>query len=679
MRETGVVRKRLLNELAAQYMPQARTFLGILKNQMQFGGLKQLTRRFTIADGTVFIVKSIFGQDSIVIGVPTAIAPLISPLLRFGRFLCLPINQDNTFGWGEPFIDGNGVPINPPLGTPGGLFPQVIIASGYEVLRHPQYSVTYGDTPVAAGTSDWRSAQFEYTLSWNGAAGRSFGAYAGSATELWYNGFKICDAPAAPIRGAAIKRLEVGGAEYHYLFCAYGELNIAVTALTFQEAYKFVQLGSWATALTSAVTPQTMFFNSSATAAAGVQFPISAANESLVVRVSLNQLFFVTLPEAGLGSLSTLFSLATETDPAYVYTDTRMVQQQSSPTSFYHEKIVTETSGYQTIAIDYDQDEELQCRRVNATRATGDYHDVFDENVTYVYQGDYRVYYTLGATQFDILRRMAALNVVLNVNASTRASFFTDTFAMQPRDGLAETVLIRKIYYLDLRKQVVLYNEYESTDPVLSLRSSLHFPTSNELFEYYTHRTQWVYGIKLDRGALGNSVTLAAYTDSELDNYPVDEHVVGGITSGTLYELGGDTVGYGVTFTGGGPIYDGAALSVPAIPGFCFDNETCDDPQNSGTFVTTGAFFTNPYTADIVATTSGQIAWSGEALFYSIAVPEQLTKRLIHDLFSGAVLGASMYDTSGISRYVSQIGTRAPAELLSVPDPKAHFTAIGVL
>ncbi len=67
MREDGPVRFRFEGaaEAAQGYIGQARTLLGILKNQMRLGGLQQLSREITLSDGTRLFCQSVFGQDTI--------------------------------------------------------------------------------------------------------------------------------------------------------------------------------------------------------------------------------------------------------------------------------------------------------------------------------------------------------------------------------------------------------------------------------------------------------------------------------------------------------------------------------------------------------------------------------------------------------------------------------------
>lgn len=70
MRDTGVAFKTLEGTEALPYMGLARTFLGILKNQMQFDGMQQGKWTRTLEDGTVIVVQSTMGTDKISISVP---------------------------------------------------------------------------------------------------------------------------------------------------------------------------------------------------------------------------------------------------------------------------------------------------------------------------------------------------------------------------------------------------------------------------------------------------------------------------------------------------------------------------------------------------------------------------------------------------------------------------------
>jgi uncharacterized membrane protein len=71
-REIGPARVRLSGDGAQAFIGVARTQMGILKELMSFGGLPQLSRTVTMADGTVINVSSVFGQDTIRITRPVA-------------------------------------------------------------------------------------------------------------------------------------------------------------------------------------------------------------------------------------------------------------------------------------------------------------------------------------------------------------------------------------------------------------------------------------------------------------------------------------------------------------------------------------------------------------------------------------------------------------------------------
>src|SRR5882724_1823957 len=71
-RETGVIRKFFAGDRQAAegYVDIARKELGILKEQMSFNNLQVLRRTVQLSDGTIIIVRSIFGQDDVFITVP---------------------------------------------------------------------------------------------------------------------------------------------------------------------------------------------------------------------------------------------------------------------------------------------------------------------------------------------------------------------------------------------------------------------------------------------------------------------------------------------------------------------------------------------------------------------------------------------------------------------------------
>jgi len=52
-------------DTAKALLPTSRKFLVQLKNDMKYNDLKQNQRTIKMADGVVFKVKSIFGQDTI--------------------------------------------------------------------------------------------------------------------------------------------------------------------------------------------------------------------------------------------------------------------------------------------------------------------------------------------------------------------------------------------------------------------------------------------------------------------------------------------------------------------------------------------------------------------------------------------------------------------------------------
>lgn len=70
MKEHGVIRRRVSGPEAAPYMNVARNLLGMVKQQIQFGGLSQLSRTVDLPNGVRITVMSIFGQDEVRISVP---------------------------------------------------------------------------------------------------------------------------------------------------------------------------------------------------------------------------------------------------------------------------------------------------------------------------------------------------------------------------------------------------------------------------------------------------------------------------------------------------------------------------------------------------------------------------------------------------------------------------------
>lgn len=78
MRETGPIRADFFGDIdtAKAHLGHARTLLGILKNRMSQGGLSQLSRTYDLEDGTSISVRSVFGQDSVIITSP--VVPVVA-------------------------------------------------------------------------------------------------------------------------------------------------------------------------------------------------------------------------------------------------------------------------------------------------------------------------------------------------------------------------------------------------------------------------------------------------------------------------------------------------------------------------------------------------------------------------------------------------------------------------
>lgn len=152
MRETGPVRLRLQGVSAKKYISLGRKFLGQMKKRMKaFGSLQQRWRR-TLPDGTTIEVGSIFGQDFIRI-----ISSLIEKGFNNLYFICKPVSDDCTSGWGLPEVD--------PIGTCGGSNNRVLIEP-FElgVLRY---------IPDSAENIDWQGQDRDF-LTYRGYEGRHF-------------------------------------------------------------------------------------------------------------------------------------------------------------------------------------------------------------------------------------------------------------------------------------------------------------------------------------------------------------------------------------------------------------------------------------------------------------------------------------------------------------------------
>lgn len=189
MIELGPSRKRLSGgtEDTVKYHRIARKLLGILMERMQRHGIRALSHRVTLADGTVIKVRSSFGQQTYEIRVPDT-EPLVVPITN--GIVCIPASDEVPNGWGFPYEDDQGVEINPPLGTEGGTYPKVYYANG-GITRSSTWYETFQDD-LHVGNIDWRNAGKDIILSFDGN-NRYWGADTPYISDkIYYNGKVLC-------------------------------------------------------------------------------------------------------------------------------------------------------------------------------------------------------------------------------------------------------------------------------------------------------------------------------------------------------------------------------------------------------------------------------------------------------------------------------------------------------
>lgn len=207
-RYEGPVRFRFKGdpELARQFMNLGRVYLGEVREQMQRGNLQQLQRTYRTQDDTVIAVYSGFGENHIDV---FREEPELEPEVEIvGNFVTVPASEEALNGWGEPFFDGEGNPINPPLGTAGGPHNQTLLTwrqTAWVAKRFWQYDEQW-PSGIAYGNVSWagKTAQFDsVALSWFAEQRYRYWGFLFVSKTIYYNGYQLCNAKESVI-GAAV-------------------------------------------------------------------------------------------------------------------------------------------------------------------------------------------------------------------------------------------------------------------------------------------------------------------------------------------------------------------------------------------------------------------------------------------------------------------------------------------
>jgi len=231
MIELGPSRKRLSGDVTdtQEYHRVARKMLGMLMERMQRHGIKNLSHKVVLSDGTLIKVLSRFGQQTYEILVPDA-EPIEVQIE--GGIVCTPASDEVPNGWGFPYVDGLGEPINPPLGTESGTFTDVIYANG-EAIRSDTWYEQIGDD-IKVGHLDWKNEDESIILSIRGKNRHfmyEYSNFAGLNTEIYYNAKLLCRIPSGSNKIFGV---------------AYCEVTDKLVAALVHINYDFASISFWA-------------------------------------------------------------------------------------------------------------------------------------------------------------------------------------------------------------------------------------------------------------------------------------------------------------------------------------------------------------------------------------------------------------------------------------------------
>lgn len=387
-RSTGITRIFLDGDkdAAAGLIPLARKYLGVLEADSH----RKIYRR-TLPDGSTIVVNNRTNPANITIfSKPTEKGGLIPT----SGIVCEPSVWSPGFGltgWGEPYVDQGGNPINPPMGTRNGARQEVVIRRG----KSPgAYRVDHRED-ADVGNIDWiykpQSSQRKY-LSWNGPWGRGTGLGIGSTSDplfingytpvtpgtltgypsnrrfwvrwgtgLFMGGVDFATAP-APVFAASIA--EFNGVEYVIALCNTTNLVSGDAAFTIKRSDlsavspSWTNLGGidWGGFFNGKVVARDFcnFFSPDGKKAVGTRFFVAVDN-------------WVTLRI----EFTSESSFASSADAQPKTTSTFVRSSSGSPTACSFTETVTTVGDFANIASDYDQitgeEIHLQARRVDTS------------------------------------------------------------------------------------------------------------------------------------------------------------------------------------------------------------------------------------------------------------------------------------------------------------------------
>jgi hypothetical protein len=117
-----------------------------------------------------------------------------------------PRTSSFLLGWGAPYTDGDGEPINPPIGTYGGNWPDIIIQHATKVVRGPSYAGQLGIGPsdnLGYGNINWNYLTYDKGGGYANMLQRHNGDFGMSAYHGWYyeNGKTVFPGIVTRVRG----------------------------------------------------------------------------------------------------------------------------------------------------------------------------------------------------------------------------------------------------------------------------------------------------------------------------------------------------------------------------------------------------------------------------------------------------------------------------------------------
>lgn len=161
---------------AKRHIGQARKLMGILLDRMKASRTENLSWRRSLPDGSTIVVAAYGRNKSIFITTQKIVR---DERLTFKGIVCRPRSTLAQDGWGFPYTDLLGEPIDTPRGTLGGDHPEGIIelssdGSTVSFIRSSQWFSEFGDRPMSsiAGGAEWQS-NIDSTVISYGALGAS--------------------------------------------------------------------------------------------------------------------------------------------------------------------------------------------------------------------------------------------------------------------------------------------------------------------------------------------------------------------------------------------------------------------------------------------------------------------------------------------------------------------------